>query len=99
MCVSVGLKNHDVAFWKEVPQEKGVETGEYGQSVQYWDVLSMIKHICSGKGDPCEDQQEQTEGYCFGLIVIFREVFPHVGENKAKEAQRQEEQHRTSGGF
>ena len=85
--VFMGLKYDDVTFWEEVPQQKGVETGEYCQSVKSLDVLSTVKHGCSGKDDPGEDQQEQAEGYCFGLIVIFWEIFSHVGENEAKAAQ------------
>lgn len=30
-----------------------------------------VKYVHCGKDDPGEDQSEQSEGYCFGLIVIF----------------------------
>ena len=86
--VFVRLKNDDVTFWEEIPQQKGIETGENCQSVKSLDVLATVQNVYSGKHDPGEDQQEQAEGYCFGLIVIFWEVFSHVGENKAKGAQR-----------
>ena len=88
LCVFVGLKNDDVTFWEEVKQQKGVETGEYCQSIKSLVVLTTVKYMYSGKDDPGEDQQEQAEGYCFGLIVIFWEIFSHVGENEAKRAQR-----------
>ena len=87
--VFVRLKNDDVTFWEEIPQQKGVETGEYCQSVKSFNVLATIKYTHSGKDDPGEDQQKQAEGYCFGLIVIFWEIFSHVGENEAKAAQGQ----------
>ena len=87
LCVFLGLEDDDVTFWQEVPQQKGVETGEHCHSVMSLEVTSPVKHVLSGKDDPGEDQQQQTERYRFGLVVIFGEVFPHVRENKAKQAQ------------
>ncbi len=87
LCVFIRLKNDDVTFWQEIKQQKGVETGEHCQSIKSLDVLATVKHIYSSKDDPGEDQQEQAEGYGLSLIVIFWEIFPHVGENEAEEAQ------------
>ena len=44
LCVSVGLKNDDVTFWEEIPQQKGVETGKYFQSIRSLNVLSTVKY-------------------------------------------------------
>lgn len=87
LCVFVRLKNHNVTFGKEIPQQKAVETGEHCQALQRLNVLPMIKDSPSGKDDPGEHQQEETKGYCFGFIIIFWEVFSHIRENKAKSTQ------------
>ena len=86
--VPVRLKDDDVTFWEEIPQEKAVDAGEHGQGVQGVDVFALVKRGRGGKDDPGEDQQEQAEGYGFGLVVILREVFPHVGESEAQHAQQ-----------
>ena len=82
----MGLKNDDVTFWEEIPQQEAVEATQYCQCIKNLNVFATIKHIHGGKYDPGEDQQEQAEGYCFGFIVIFGEVFTHVGENETKGA-------------
>lgn len=87
LCVFLRLENNNVAFREKVPNKKRVEAEENGQSMKYLDVLSPVKYVDSDKDDPGQIEQKQTKSYGFGLIVILWELFSHVGEDKAEQAQ------------
>lgn len=61
LSVLLWLENNNIAFWEEIPKEKSIETGEHRKSIKCLDVLPTVQDQQSGKKDPGENQQKQTE--------------------------------------
>lgn len=86
--VHVGFQYDDVNFGHEVPPKEGQDTDQCGTNISSHGERASANEVDREEANPGDHVHHQTEGDTLGLVVVGRQVFAHVAEKEANDAQQ-----------
>lgn len=86
--VHVRLEDNNVDFGQEVASEEGQDTDEYGTHIRSHGERASADEVDSEEAYPGDHVHHKAKGDTLGLIVVGWQVFAHVAEAEAEDAQK-----------
>lgn len=86
--VHVGFQYNNVNFGQEVPPKEGQDADQRGANISSHGEGASADEVDGEEANPGDHVHHQTEGDTLGLVVVGRQVFAHVAENEASDAQQ-----------
>lgn len=86
-CVHLGLQHNNVNFGQEVAPKEGQDTDQCGANISSHGEGAPADEVDREEANPGDHVHHEAEGDALGLIVVGRQVFAHVAEKEAEDAQ------------
>lgn len=87
-CVHFRLQDNDINFGQEVAPEEGQDAEEYGKHVCSYGEGAPADEVESEEAHPGDHVHHEAEGDTLGLVVVGWQVFAHVAEREAEDAEQ-----------
>lgn len=90
MCSGVHLRPQDnnINLGQEVAPEEGQDAEEYGKNMCGHDERASADEVDSEEAHPGDHVHHEAEGDTLGLVVVGWQVFAHVAEREAENAEQ-----------
>lgn len=87
-CVHLWLQDNNINFGQEVAPKEGQDTEQCGKHLCCNGEGASAIEVYGEEADPGDHVHHETEGDALGLVVVGWQVFAHITENEAEDAEQ-----------